>query len=108
MEQSEDLVSTGAAAVHRFEDVYTAEYVPMVRLAFLLVGGTGHAEEIVQDAFARLYERWDGLDRPGAYLRATVVNGARDVLRRRMVARRRAPGARPRTGALAAATMRSA
>ena len=57
----------------------------MVRLASLLVGSPAMAEEVVQDAFASVSERWDGLDRPGGYLRTAVVNGCAQVLRRRSV-----------------------
>jgi RNA polymerase sigma-70 factor (sigma-E family) len=94
MKQTEDLVASGAAgaAATPFERLYASEYQGMVRLAFLLLGGHGgHAEEVVQDAFARVYERWERLDEPGAYLRTAVVNRCRDVLRRRLVARRKPP-----------------
>ena len=57
----------------------------MVRLAALMVGSRPIAEEIVQDAFASVSERWDGLHRPGGYLRTAVVNGCAQVLRRRSV-----------------------
>jgi RNA polymerase sigma-70 factor (sigma-E family) len=66
-----------------FDAVYRRESVAMVRLAVLLVGSHEQAEEIVQDAFAQLFERWDSLDRPGAYLRTCVVNGCRRAHRRR-------------------------
>ena len=66
-----------------FDDVYRRERVPMVRLAVLLVGSQEQAEEIVQDAFAQLFERWERVDRPGAYLRTCVVNGCRRTHRRR-------------------------
>ena len=66
-----------------FDDVYRRESVPMVRLAVLLVGSQELAEEIVQDAFAQLFERWEGVERPGAYLRTCVVNGCRRAQRRR-------------------------
>jgi len=78
-----------AALDGSFEALYHAEYGVMVRLAGLLLDHGGQAEEVVQDAFARVYVRWNRLERPGAYLRAAVVNGARDVLRRRTLARRR-------------------
>lgn len=83
----------------------------MVRVAFLLVGSETLAEEIVQEAFATVYLRWDRLDRPGAYLRQCVVNGARSSLRRRSLERRHlravgdegeASGARELLDALAA------
>jgi RNA polymerase sigma-70 factor (sigma-E family) len=74
--------------VETFEAVYDREYAPMVRLAFLLVDSNEVAEEVVQDAFARLHERWDGITNPGGYLRTSVVNRARDVQRRRRRERR--------------------
>jgi RNA polymerase sigma-70 factor (sigma-E family) len=50
----------------------------------------------VQDAFVALHARWDRLDDPGAahaYLRRSVVNGARSALRHRGVEERyRQPG----------------
>jgi len=69
-----------------FEDLYALEYRPMVRLAFVLLGRDGPAEEVVQDGFARVFERWGSLQTPGAYLRTCVVNGSRDVLRRQRMA----------------------
>ena len=63
----------------------------MVRLASLMVGSRSIAEEVVQDAFAAVSERWDGIDRPGAYLRTVVVNGCAQALRRRSVEDRHRP-----------------
>lgn len=71
-----------------FEALYERQYRPMVRLAFTLVDTRQRAEEVVQDSFAAVYERYDRLDNPEAYLRATVMNGCRRVLRRRMLRRR--------------------
>lgn len=71
-----------------FDDLYRAEYEPMVRLARGLVDGQEVAEEIVQDAFAKVFDRWSRLDQPGAYLRTSVVNGSRSELRKREVRRR--------------------
>lgn len=72
-----------ARPIRTFEELYLAEYRPMVRLAFVMLDGHGPAEEVAQDAFARVYERWERLDSPGGYLRTCVLNGCRDVLRRR-------------------------
>ena len=83
--------SAAAGEVHQlasFDDLYRDEYGPMVRLARGLVDTQEIAEEIVQDAFARVYERWNRLDNPGGYLRTAVVNGARSELRKREVRRR--------------------
>jgi RNA polymerase sigma factor (sigma-70 family) len=68
--------------------LFRVERDGMVRLAVLLVGSWPAAEEIVQDSFSVVLERWDTLDRPGAYLRTVVVNGCRMALRRRETERR--------------------
>ena len=73
------------------ESLFVVERVPMVRLATLMVGSRAVAEEVVQDAFASVSERWDGLERPGAYLRTAVVNGCAQTLRRRSVEDRHRP-----------------
>ena len=65
--------------------LFAAERVPMVHLATLLTGSVAIAEEVVQDAFAAVTKRWDRLDRPGAYLRTSVVNRCKSSLRRRAV-----------------------
>jgi RNA polymerase sigma-70 factor (sigma-E family) len=70
-----------------FEELYVAQYASMVRLAHTLVDTRQRAEEVVQDAFAAVYERYGRIDRPEAYLRVAVLNGCRRELRRRMVRR---------------------
>ena len=42
-----------------FDGLFAAKRVPMVRLATLLVGSAAIAEEVVQDAFAAVSERWN-------------------------------------------------
>jgi RNA polymerase sigma-70 factor (sigma-E family) len=72
-------------------DLYERHYARLVRLAVLLVGDVGRAEEIVQDAFVDLVARWRTIRDPGAaasYLRRCVVNGARSHLRHRAVVNR--------------------
>jgi RNA polymerase sigma factor (sigma-70 family) len=70
------------------DDVYRRMYPLLVRTAFLLVDTRELAEEVVQDAFARVIPKWDRLDNPEAYLRTCVVNGCRRVHRRRRLAAR--------------------
>jgi RNA polymerase sigma-70 factor (sigma-E family) len=89
-------------------DLHREQYRSLVRLASLVVGDTGVAEQITQDAFVRLQLHWGGLrrlDRAPAYLRSAVLNGARSHLRRRQVSDRH--DAR-RTVAAAAVTPESA
>ena len=71
-----------------FEALYGEEYEPMLRIAFLLVDSTDLAEEVVHDAFAKVFERWSKVTNPGAYLRTCVVNRCRDLQRRRRTERR--------------------
>jgi RNA polymerase sigma-70 factor (sigma-E family) len=72
----------------RFVDLYRGSYAPMVRLAHLLTAADPAAEELVQDAFLRVQARWDRVDNPLAYLRASVVNACRNHQRRRVLERR--------------------
>jgi RNA polymerase sigma-70 factor (sigma-E family) len=70
------------AALHR------DHYTPLVRLASVVLGDSGLAEQIVQDAFVKLAVRRGGLrriDNPPAYLRSMVLNGCRSHLRHRRV-----------------------
>lgn len=74
--------------------LYAAHYRSLVRLAALLLRDTGAAEEVVQDAFVAMHGRWRRLrdpDKALAYLRQSVVNGARSTLRHRGVVQRYLP-----------------
>jgi RNA polymerase sigma-70 factor (sigma-E family) len=65
--------------------LYQASALSMIRLAHVMVGDRGIAEDIVQEAFSGLYRRWESLadpDRAPAYVRSSVLNGCRSVLRR--------------------------
>ncbi|MEO1064930.1 MAG: sigma-70 family RNA polymerase sigma factor [Actinomycetota bacterium] len=77
------------------EELYRAEYVGMVRLAFTLVGSNAEAEDLVQDAFVEVSRRLDQIRNPGAYLRSAVVSRCRSALRRRRVMALRAPEPAP-------------
>lgn len=73
--------------------LYQAHATGLVRLAMLMLGDQSAAEDVVQDAFLGLYRRWGKLsnqDRALTYARSSVLNGCRDVLRRRA---RRIPAA---------------
>jgi len=69
----------------RLSSLFETERLPMLRMATLMVGSPAIGEEVVQDAFAEVSERWETLERPGGYLRTTVVNGCVQVLRRRAI-----------------------
>ena len=74
----------------RLADLYAAHAPDAARLAFLLTGDRALAEDLVQEAFVRLFGRFRDLRQPeafGGYLRKTVVNLARSHFRRRRVER---------------------
>ncbi|MYW43939.1 sigma-70 family RNA polymerase sigma factor [Streptomyces sp. SID486] len=77
------------------EELYHHRRLSLVRLAVLLVDDLPTAEDVVQDAFTALFRRHGhrlaALDDPEAYLRTSVVNAARSVLRRRRTVRAHAP-----------------
>lgn len=71
--------------------LYAAHRLPLVRMAILLVDDQASAEDVVQDAFIGLHRNQDKIRDPQAavgYLRTSVVNHARSVLRRRGTARK--------------------
>ena len=76
------------------EQLYAAHYRRLVRLSVLLVRDQETAEEVVQDSFVAMHGRWRQLQDPQkglAYLRQTVVNRSRSVLRHRGVEDRHTP-----------------
>jgi RNA polymerase sigma factor (sigma-70 family) len=82
-----------AAAQGEWLDVallYRQHHADLVRLALLLVGDRGCAEDVVQDVFTRLCARGRMVtqDSTLAYVRTAVVNGCRSVLRHRALTRR--------------------
>jgi RNA polymerase sigma-70 factor (sigma-E family) len=79
------------SADEALEQLYAAHWRRLVRLAVLLVRDQGVAEEIVQDSFVAVHDRWGRLrdpDKALAYLRQSVVNRSRSHLRHLSVVRR--------------------
>lgn len=68
--------------------LFDEHYAGLCRLAGVLLGDPGAAEEAVQEAFLRTYAGWWRLrhpERAGGYLRTAVVNQCRSRGRRRVV-----------------------
>jgi RNA polymerase sigma-70 factor (sigma-E family) len=81
-----DPAAAGSAGGDLVDDLFRAHAVGLVRVAMLLLGDQSSAEDVVQDAFFGLYRSLPKLrDRNKAlpYLRASVINGSRSVLRAR-------------------------
>lgn len=59
-----------------FADFVSAEQGALLRLAVLLSGDRGHAEDLVQTALLKTYRHWDRISRsgpPSAYVRRVLV-----------------------------------
>lgn len=70
------------------EDFFRDNYARMVRVAHMLTGSNETAEDIVQDAFVKLYPRFHEVADPGGYLYRSVVNGCWSRHRHRQVVER--------------------
>jgi RNA polymerase sigma-70 factor (ECF subfamily) len=76
-----------------FEVFFEAERVRLYRLLFAITGSRQEAEDIAQDAFLRVWERWDrvaALEEPVGYLHRTAMNVFRDRRRRLVLGLKRA------------------
>ncbi len=90
-------VAPGAGSVD-LHTLYDAHWRYLVRLATLLVDDVASAEDVVQDAFVALHRKAADLRDPDAglaYLRTSVLNLSRSVIRRRQVARKHLKVAEP-------------
>jgi RNA polymerase sigma-70 factor (sigma-E family) len=94
--------------VGSFEEFFDLHYQRLLRAMFLATGDRHEAEDLAQDAFVRVYERWDrvrGMERPDGYLYRIALNLRRSRLRRVATAARKLLGGRspeapdPATGA---------
>ncbi len=91
-----DADTTGSARlefveIRSFEQLYEAEYGPLVGLAFTLTGRRDVAEDLVQEAMLRAYRDWGRIsayERPGAWVRRAVLNLAASRWRRQRTAAR--------------------
>ena len=62
-----------------FEWVFRSTYPSVLRTTYLILHDRGRAEEVTQDAFLRLCERWRGVHRvelPEAWVRRVAVRAA--------------------------------
>lgn len=90
--------SAAWAADRVVTEIYLTEYKSLVRLAMLLVHDFQTAEEVVQDSFEAMHRAWQRLrdsQKALSYLRQSVVNRSRSVLRHRTVVDKNAPKPAP-------------
>jgi RNA polymerase sigma-70 factor (ECF subfamily) len=81
-----------------FEAFFRTEHAALFRALWLVTRNRHEAEEVMQDAFLRLWERWPRVSRlpdPTGYLYRTAMNVFRSRLRRAAVALRKRVRAMP-------------
>jgi RNA polymerase sigma factor (sigma-70 family) len=72
-------------AARTFGAFFGAEHARLKRAMFVVTGHDDEAEEVVQSAFVKLWERWGrvrNVEDPTAYLYRTAMNEFRSVRRR--------------------------
>lgn len=72
-----------------FTRFFEVERARAVGLAWLLTHDATLAEDVVQDAFTAVFNRFDQIEQPAAYLRRAVVNGVYERSRKTARERRR-------------------
>jgi RNA polymerase sigma factor (sigma-70 family) len=78
-----------------FEAFFDEQYPRLLRALFLVTGNEQEADELMQDAFIAVWERWDRvgtMDNPSGYLYRTAINKHRSSGRRAARAARRLVG----------------
>jgi DNA-directed RNA polymerase specialized sigma24 family protein len=78
-----------------FEALFHSERERLFRVFCVITGSRQEAEDISQDAFARVWERWasvSAMANPAGYLHRTAMNVFRSRYRRALIAARRTVG----------------
>lgn len=81
-----------------FEGFFEAEHVRLFGALTLVTGNRAEAEEIMQDAFLRVWERWprvSAMEEPAGFLFRTAMNVFRNRYRRATIALRRLANVAP-------------
>jgi RNA polymerase sigma factor (sigma-70 family) len=95
VQAEEDVVSISSREVEagaRFDIFFEEERERLFKALYFVTGNRHDAEELTQDAFLKLWERWDQIDRiedPTAYLFRVALNTFRSRRRRASVAVRK-------------------
>jgi RNA polymerase sigma-70 factor (sigma-E family) len=73
-----------------YADFFEQHHRRALRLAYVMCGDNGNAEDIVAESFARMYPAWQKgqIEDPVAYLRRTIANLVRGTWRHKEVERR--------------------
>jgi RNA polymerase sigma-70 factor (ECF subfamily) len=94
----------------RFDTFFEEEHERLFKALYFVTGDRQDAEDLMQDAFLRLWERWDDIGKiedPTGYLFRVALNGFRMRRRRAAVALRKLAPVTPEADAFAEAEMRA-
>jgi RNA polymerase sigma-70 factor (ECF subfamily) len=94
-----------------FEEFFEREKEGLYRALCLVTRNRHEAEELTQDAFVRVLERWDRvreMEDPRGYLYRTAMNAFRSAYRRAVLAAKRSIGATRPDDAIGAVDARDA
>jgi RNA polymerase sigma-70 factor (ECF subfamily) len=78
-----------------FEAFFEDEMDRILRAMYVITGSRAEAEDIVQDAFIKVFERWDAvreMENPSGYLYRAAMNRFHNEFRRTALAFKRAVG----------------
>ncbi len=81
-----------------FESFFEEQKERLLRILSVITGSRAEAEDLAQEAFTRVFERWEtvaAMDEPAGYLHRTAMNLFRNQYRRARLALGRAVGLRP-------------
>jgi RNA polymerase sigma-70 factor (ECF subfamily) len=96
---SDEAAGRPPAAASSFEEFFRERHIRLVRAMYLMTGDVAEAEELAQEAFLKVWERWDRvriLENAEGYLFRTAMNAFRSRRRRAVTAARRLVGRAPR------------
>ena len=99
-----------AEARARFDDFFEEEHERLFKALYFVTGNRHDAEELMQDAFLKLWERWGEIHRisdPTGYLFRVALNGFRMRRRRAAMAIRKTVSIAERRDAFLDADMRA-
>ena len=81
-----------------FEEFFEAEKDRLLRVLSLITGSRAEAEDLAQEAFTKVFERWDSvatMEDPAGYLHRVAINLFRSQYRRAARGLKRAIGREP-------------
>jgi RNA polymerase sigma-70 factor (ECF subfamily) len=98
-----------AGVAASFEEFFDAERARLFGTLAVMSGNRAEAEEVMQDAFLKVWERWErvsAMESPEGFLYRTALNVYRKRLRRAAVAMRKATSLLPQDDVLDIVEMR--